>query len=82
MSELKTSETNELNETKKQTTRNNERIKRDQQQADYDNKKNELEIKRLEREAKFQIEKMRNDLLQEQERIKNDQETSRLKLEF
>jgi hypothetical protein len=36
----------------------------------------------LEREARFQIEKMKNDLLQEQERIKNDQQTSRLKLDF
>jgi len=41
-SDLKVSEANELNETKKMTTRNNERIKRDQQQADYDNRKNEL----------------------------------------
>jgi len=76
------SEATELNETRKLTTRNNERIKRDQQQADYDNKKNDLDIKRIEREAKFQIEKMKNDLLQEQERIKNDQQTNRLKLDF
>jgi hypothetical protein len=41
-SELKMNQANELNETKKQTTRNNERIKRDQLQADYDNSKNDL----------------------------------------
>lgn len=35
-------ETNELNETRKQTTRNNEKLKRDQQQAHYDKQKNDL----------------------------------------
>jgi hypothetical protein len=79
---MKTAESNELNETRKQTTRNNERIKRDRQQADYDNLKNELEIKRLKRDAEFEIEKMRNQLLQDQERIKNEQVASRLRQDF
>lgn len=53
-----------MNEMQKQTTCNKERIKRDQLQADCDNQKNELDIKRLEREARFQIEKLKNELLQ------------------
>lgn len=48
-SEMKMSQASELNETKKQNTRNTERIKRDQQQAEYDNQKNELELLRMER---------------------------------
>jgi len=36
------SEANELNETAKQSTKNNEKIKRDQQQGSYENQKNEL----------------------------------------
>jgi hypothetical protein len=46
-------ETNELNETKKLTTRNNERLKRDTTQAKYDEDKNKLEIARLKRESEF-----------------------------
>lgn len=64
ISDMKTAETNELNETKKQSTRNNERIKRDKQQAEYDNQKNDLELKRLQREALFEIEKMKNQFAQ------------------
>lgn len=79
---MKMSEANELNETRKQTTRNNERIKRDKQQSDYDNQKNELEIKRIQREGQFEIEKMKNQALQEQERIKNEQNASRLRQDF
>lgn len=48
-SDMKMSQTNELNETKKLSTRNAERIKRDQQEAEYANKKNELELLKLER---------------------------------
>jgi hypothetical protein len=39
-SELKMAESAELNETKKLTTSNNERIKREQQQSEYENQKN------------------------------------------
>jgi hypothetical protein len=81
-SETKTAEANELNETRKQTTRNNERIKRDRQQAEYDNQKSELELLRLKRDGEFEIEKMRNQLLQDQEKIKNEQTVARLRQEF
>jgi hypothetical protein len=81
-SDMKTAEANELNETRKQTTRNNERIKRDRQQAEYDNQKNELEIKKIQRDAQFEIEKMKSQLLQDQERIKNEQTSARLRQEF
>jgi hypothetical protein len=46
-SEMKMTQANELNETKKMVTRNAERIKRDQQEAEYANKKNELELLKL-----------------------------------
>lgn len=82
VSDLKITEGNELNETKKQTTRNNERIKRDRQQADYDNQKSELELKKIQRESAFEIQKMGKLLEQEQERIKNDQLVAKLKQDF
>lgn len=50
---MKISEFDELNNTKKQQTRNNEQLKRSQQQAQYDQQKNELELKRLEREKEL-----------------------------
>ena len=82
ISDMKITEGNELNETKKQTTRNNERIKRDRQQAEYDNQKSDLELKRIQRESAFEIQKMGKLLEQEQERIKNDQLVARLKQDF
>lgn len=81
-SDLKMAEANETNETRKQTTRNNERIKRDKQQSAYDDEKSQLELKRIARESAFEIEKMRSQLLQEQEKIKNDQAVSRLRQDF
>ena len=71
-----------MNETKKLTTKNAERIKRDEQQANYDSKKNELELKKLDRDSKFQIEKMKKEFEQEKERIQNDQLASKMKIEF
>lgn len=81
-SDMKMSQTNELNETKKLSTRNAERIKRDQQEAEYANKKNELELLKLERESKFQIEKMKKEFEQEKERIQNDQAAMNMKTDF
>ena len=81
-SEMKMTQTNELNETKKLTTRNAERIKRDQQEAEYANKKNELELLKLERESKFKIEKMKKEFEQEKERIQNDQAATSMKTDF
>jgi len=72
----------ELNETKKMATRNTERIKRDQQGAEYANKKNELELIRLDRESKFQIEKMKKEFEQEKEKIQNEQAASNMKTDF
>ena len=48
-------------------------LKRDQQQAQYDVRKNELELQRIQRETAFQIENLKNDFLQQKERINNDQ---------
>jgi flotillin len=81
-SDMKISQTNELNETKKLLTRNTERIKRDQQQADYDANKNELELTKLDRESKFQIEKMKRQFEEEKQRIDNDQTAAKLKQDF
>ena len=81
-SEMKMTETTELNETRKQTTRNNERLKRDEQQAQYDVRKNKLEVERINRETKFQVEKLKNSLKEEQEKIKNEQEISLKKQDF
>jgi hypothetical protein len=80
--DMKSSQANELNETRKQNTRNTERLKRDQQQAEYDNKKNELELLKMDRESKFQIEKMRKDFEQEKERIQNEQNSAKMKQDF
>ena len=79
---MKVSHTSQLNETKKITTRNEERIKRDQQQADYDAKKNELELKKLDRDSAFQIERMKRQFEQEKERINNEQNAAKMKIEF
>ena len=79
---MKISELDELNNTKKQQTRNNEQLKRAQQQAQYDQQKNELELKRLEREKNFQIEKLKTDLEQEQEKLKNDNALRQMKQDF
>ena len=63
---MKISELDELNNTKRIETKNNEQLKRSQQQAQYDQQKNELELKRLEREKVFQLKKLKTDLEQEQ----------------
>ena len=81
-SELKIAMMNETNATRKQETKNNEELKRKKQMADFDDKKNEMEIAKLEREKRFEIERLKNDLEKQQERISNDQKLEDLKHNF
>lgn len=63
---MKISEIEELNNTKKLQTKNNEAMKRANQQLLFDQQKSELELKRLQREKDFEIERLKTDLLKEQ----------------
>jgi|JI61114C2RNA_FD_contig_61_832727_length_797_multi_6_in_0_out_0_2 hypothetical protein len=60
---MKISEIEELNNTKKLQTKNNEAMKRANQQLLFDQQKSELELKRLQREKDFEIERLKTDLL-------------------
>ncbi len=57
-------------------------LKRDQQQANYDNKKNELELLKMKRDSEFQIEKLRNSFNEEKERIDNQQKAAGMRQDF
>ena len=81
-SEIRMSELKELNETKKQTTRNDQRIKRDQQQAEYDGKKNALDLEKMKRDSEFEITRMQSQLTIDEEKVKNNQEIERSKQDF
>ena len=75
-------ETTELNATRKQMTTYNEKLKRDEQQAKYDVRKNELELQKNKRETDFEVEKLKSSLNEQKEKIKNDQEIAKKKQDF
>ena len=81
-SEIKLYKAEQFNQTKKLLTANAEKLKRDKQQADYDAKKNDLELKKLDRASAFEIEKIKKDFEEKKEKIMNDQNAAKMKIEY
>ena len=81
-SEMKLYKAEQFNQTKKLLTANNEKLKRDKQQADYEAKKNDLELKKLDRSSAFAVEKIKKEFEEKKEKIMNDQNAAKMKIEY
>lgn len=79
---MKLTELNEDCATRKQELKNDELLKRKQFDADFEKKKNELEVKKMEQEKQLELQRYNNNFLIQEARIDKEQSLKKMVQDF